>query len=318
MKKIIIFGDILYCICFFNIPLFAQNRTVVEPWSFYPLQLGNFWRYQISFLGGVYGFNREMIVDSLIIEGKCFLKKRIQEYTGGKDSTFLRQEDSTYIISRGLGQYSPKSRDYKIDAIEGEKWLIQISPDDSTNKTWGKLDSTSQTEIFGKKRFSKHCRFWNEISGRLQWTKFITLAEGIGVIRIRGGDGGVDFQDVDLVGSIIDGKEYGDPVSVKNNVKNAVVPEIFLINYPNPFTTTTIIEISLHGLAPKEIVQLAAYNLIGQRMRTIYHDILPLNQRFRISWDGRDDFTQSLPSGIYFLQLRAGNLVQTKRTLILR
>jgi hypothetical protein len=266
-----------------------------------------------KFLGGVYSYNHEALVDSLMIEGKWFWKKRVQEYTGGKDSTFVPRR-LNFIISRGLGQYSPESRDYKIDATEGEKWLIQISPDDSTNKTWGKLDSTSQTEIFGKKRLSKHYRFWNEINGKLQWTKFITLAEDLGLIRMRGGDGGVDFQDVDLVGAIIHGKEYGDPVSVKEKVKNATVPEVFLINYPNPFTATTTIEINLHGLAPKEIVQIAVYNLIGQRIRTIYNNISPSNQRFRINWDGRDEFTQSLPNGIYFLQIRAGNLAQTKRT----
>ncbi len=316
MKKIIASWVIIFPL--FNTPLFSQNQTIVEPWPFYPLQRGDFWRYQISFLGGVYGYDRETIVDSLMIEGKWFWKKRFQGYTGGKDSTFLRQEDSTYIISRGLGQYSPISRDFKIDAVNGEKWLVQISSDDTTNKIWGKLDSTSQTEIFGKKRFRKHYRFWNEINGRLQWTKFITLAEGLGLIRIRGGDGGVDFQDVDLVGAIIDGKKYGEPVSVREKTPNAVVPKIFLINYPNPFTTTTMIEINLNGLISKEIVQLVAYNLTGQRVRTVYHDILPPTQRFRINWDGRDNFARNLPSGTYFIQLRAGNFIQTQRIIILR
>ena len=339
MKKIAVFCA---AFCFsLNVPLFSQSKMLINypiigdkpygiitsastpsvnssPWPFYPLQGGNFWRYQISFRGGVYGYNHETIVDSILIDGKQFWKKRIQEYTGGRDSTFLRQEDSTYIMTRSLGQYSPVSRDFKIDAANGEKWLAQTSPDDSTNKTWGKLDSTSQIEIFGNKRFSKHYRFWNELNGRLQWTKFITLVDGLGLIRIRGGDGGVSFHDVDLVGAIIGNKQYGVLVSVRENATNAVVPEFFFISYPNPFTTTTIIEINPYDLTSKRIAQLAVYNLIGQHIRTIYHDILQPNRRLRIAWDGRDDFNQRLPGGIYFLQLRTDNLVQIQRTVILR
>lgn len=339
MKKIIVFCAALYFSL--NLPSFSQSKMLINypiircnqygilaslntpsvkflPWSFYPLQRGNFWRYQISFRGGVYGYNHEAIVDSILIEGKRFWKKRVQEYTGGRDSTFLRQEDSTYIMSRGLGQYSPASRDFKIDAVDGEKWLAQTSPDDSTNKTWGTLESTSQTEIFGNKRSSKHYRFWNEINGKLQWTKFITLVDGLGLIRIRGGNGGVSFQDVDLVGAIIDNKQHGVLVPVRENITSVTAPEIFLISYPNPFTTTTIIEIDLYRLVSQEITQLAVYNLIGQRIRMIYHDILQPNRRLRITWDGRDDFNQRLPGGIYFLQLRMGNLVQIQRTVIFR
>lgn len=304
-----------------SFPLFSQDITVLRDpssWPFYPLQLGNFWRYQISRFGGIWGYNLETIVDSLSIEGKWYWQKQIQEYTGGKGYDYLRQEDTTYIISRDLGQYSPISHDYKIDAVDGDIWLVHISPDDSMSKVWGKLDSTSRIEFFGKARSSKQYRFWQEINGRLQWTKFETLVEGLGLIRIRGGDGGVSFHEVDLVGAIIDGKEYGDPSSISEAAQSTHVPKDFLVNYPNPFATATTIEIDLHGLTLEHAAQISVYNSTGQRIRTIYDGIMPRDRRFRTKWDGRNDFAQQVSSGVYFVQIRAGNLVQTKRTLFLK
>ncbi len=85
-----------------------------------------------------------------------------------------------------------------------------------------------------------------------------------------------------------------------------------------PIATATTIAIDLHGSTPQTHVQISVYNLTGQRIRTIYDGIMPRERRFRIKWDGRNDFAQQVSSGVYFVQSRLGNLLQTKRILFFK
>jgi hypothetical protein len=295
-----------------------QGLHHYSSWPFYPLSRGNFWRYQMSFNGGVWGYNRETIVDSLEIQGQWFLEKQIQEYTGGLSSTYLRQEDSTCIMERSsLGQNVSLGCLYKIDAVVGETWLVEDTSD-SSYKFWGKLELNDSTEIFGEIRQSKHYRFWRESNGHLGSEWFTVLTKGLGMTTLRGGNGGADLQDMDLVGAIINGIEFGNPTAVDENPKVSPTPDIFLINYPNPFATSTTIEVDMRGIGTKRAVQIIVYNLIGQRLRTVYYGVLTPNQRFLTKWDGTDDFAQRVPTGIYFLQMRTGNVIRTKRIFVVR
>jgi hypothetical protein len=39
---------------------------------------------------------------------------------------------------------------------------------------------------------------------------------------------------------------------------------------------------------------------------------------YRIKWDGKDRFGQDVPSGVYFYQLQAGGMVQTKKLVVVK
>ena len=200
---------------------------------------------------------------------------------------------------------------------EGENWLVELSPDESLRKTWGQLDSTAFVEIFGAARATKHYRFWQEYNGALQWTNFKILAEGLGFIQVRGGDGGIDFDDVDLIGAIINGTTYGHPVSVHENSRHVAGIELSVISYPNPFASVAKIEVSAQGIAQQQSLQIIVYNLNGQEVRSIHFGIVNAGQIFRTIWNGHNDFKQRLPNGIYFIQVRLGSLVQTRRIVFL-
>lgn len=312
-------GRLAIGVCCLSMLSFPVTLTAQSQWPFYPLQMGNFWRYQITIHGGIYGYNREAIVDSFMIEGEWFRKKRLQEYTGGEGFTYLRQQDSTFITERpGLGQYAPFRRVYKIDANDGETWLVEISPDDSSRKEWARLDSTAQVTIFGRKRASKHYRFWREHNGELQSTNFRILVDSLGLVQIRGGDGGVDFDDVDLVGAVINGVSYGDPVSVNENTGVVLTNELVVLHYPNPFSAVTHIEVNAKSPLNAQLLHVTVYNLNGQTVRSIYHGPFNTSQPFRTTWNGHDDFGRRLPSGIYFTQARLGRQVQTKQLIFIQ
>lgn len=94
------------------------------------------------------------------------------------------------------------------------------------------------------------------------------------------------------------------------------VPRYFELrqSYPNPFNNQAVIKYSLFK---RTEVSLVIYNVLGQKVRTLVNNE---RQRGNISviWDGKDDRGRDLSSGIYFYQLRAGQLTETRRMVLLK
>ncbi len=85
-------------------------------------------------------------------------------------------------------------------------------------------------------------------------------------------------------------------------------------NYPNPFNPLTTIPFTI---SREETAVLAIYDVSGRRVREL------LKRKFdpgayELVWDGRDAASRPLPSGVYFIRLRAGNLIRTRKALLLR
>ena len=93
-------------------------------------------------------------------------------------------------------------------------------------------------------------------------------------------------------------------------------PESFALdqNFPNPFNSGTIIRFDL---PQSEKIELAIYNLAGQKVATIVQG-LRQEGSYEINWDGRDHAGRTLASGVYFYRLQAGARVQTRKLLFLR
>ncbi|MCP4569737.1 MAG: T9SS type A sorting domain-containing protein [FCB group bacterium] len=84
-------------------------------------------------------------------------------------------------------------------------------------------------------------------------------------------------------------------------------------NYPNPFNASTRIEFSIDQLTE---VSIDIYNILGQKITTILSSTLPANN-YSIFWDGTDSKGATVATGIYFYRLRAGDLVETRKMLLL-
>lgn|GEM_PF-212267 len=86
-------------------------------------------------------------------------------------------------------------------------------------------------------------------------------------------------------------------------------------NFPNPFNASTTFR---YQLPQAGAVELAIYNLLGERLITLVNDFQSAGFHER-QWDGRDDSGRWLPSGVYFVQLRfEASLRRSGRLLILR
>lgn len=80
-------------------------------------------------------------------------------------------------------------------------------------------------------------------------------------------------------------------------------------NFPNPFNPSTTIRFSL---THKSVVSLTVHNLLGQLVSSLVRGEKEAGY-YEVQFDA-----SSLPSGVYFYRLAAGNLVQTRKLMLLR
>ena len=115
--------------------------------------------------------------------------------------------------------------------------------------------------------------------------------------------------DPDLTGAV-DSREPG-----------AVLPmeTALLGNYPNPFNPETWIP---YHLATDADVTLTIYDAKGGLVRQLDLGSQPAgyytNRRRAAYWDGRNESGESVASGVYFYQFRAGAYSATKRMVIVK
>ncbi len=85
--------------------------------------------------------------------------------------------------------------------------------------------------------------------------------------------------------------------------RNGVVPQQFALlpNAPNPFNPSTHIHFELPQNAE---VAIEIFDLSGRQVRRLFEGTLAPGLH-RLMWDGKDEFSRGLDSGIYFCRLRA-------------
>jgi hypothetical protein len=93
-----------------------------------------------------------------------------------------------------------------------------------------------------------------------------------------------------------------------------VLPDGIISINPNPFRDRVKlgVRISKHGIHILEI-----YNILGQKVKTIWHDELEAGYHEAV-WDGRDDENRNLPAGVYYCRYKMGNLTNTAKIVLLK
>ncbi|MFC2075721.1 T9SS type A sorting domain-containing protein [candidate division KSB1 bacterium] len=135
------------------------------------------------------------------------------------------------------------------------------------------------------------------------------LYNGENSIRIHGLDRNTtyDFR-VAAVDSAQNEGPFAGPVSA--------LPVVYSLsqNYPNPFNISTVIEFGLSETLP---VILKIYDLNGRLVRTLIDRSFPPGH-YRLNWDGTDNSGKRLGSGVYFYQIKAGKLHDTRKMVMLK
>jgi hypothetical protein len=87
-------------------------------------------------------------------------------------------------------------------------------------------------------------------------------------------------------------------------------------NYPNPFNSTTIISYSLSS-TQSALITLKLYNIIGEEVKELVN-ARQVKGNYQVNWDGKDNRGKEVASGIYFYVLRAGEMKESHKMLMLK
>lgn len=103
------------------------------------------------------------------------------------------------------------------------------------------------------------------------------------------------------------------PTSVEQ-IASLVPAEYRLMqNYPNPFNPSTKVEFYLPKRSP---VRIAVYNIVGQQVKIFFDQEMEAGS-YRVTWNGKNDYGEYTPSGVYFVRLDAGDFSSTKKMILL-
>jgi hypothetical protein len=100
-----------------------------------------------------------------------------------------------------------------------------------------------------------------------------------------------------------------ESASITSVPDNPTIPREFTLeqNFPNPFNPATDLRFTIADL---RFVTLKVFDVLGQEVATLVNKRLSPGS-YDVTFDAR-----SLPSGVYFYQLSAGGVVQTKKMIL--
>lgn len=111
---------------------------------------------------------------------------------------------------------------------------------------------------------------------------------------------------------------YGTVTSVeeRQKIETIVTPKQSQLaqNYPNPFNPETQIS---YQIFHTEFVDLTIYDLLGRKIKTLVSEIQAPNS-YTVTWDGRDEYGNKMPSGVYLYTLQTRSFAESKKMLMLK
>jgi len=108
--------------------------------------------------------------------------------------------------------------------------------------------------------------------------------------------------------------DFNDPSTtiLEDNTFN---PKSFTLhqNFPNPFNPNTTIE---YELAKPSQVELTIFNNLGQKVKTLIQKQQSAGSH-KLTWDGKNQAGQPVPSGIYFYRLKTEEGIMASKKMVL-
>ena len=95
------------------------------------------------------------------------------------------------------------------------------------------------------------------------------------------------------------------------------IPDVFTMlhqNYPNPFNPTTTISFNLPSQGN---VELKIYNIKGELIKTLLNENRQKGE-YNIIWDGLDNNSEKVASGLYFYQLKTETHNETRKMILMK
>ncbi len=121
--------------------------------------------------------------------------------------------------------------------------------------------------------------------------------------------------------SLPEGFSYGRGIQALEQLARALAPDktALLANYPNPFNPETWIPYQLSRAADVTVTIYASDGIVVRTLAIGHQDAGMYKNRSQAAyWDGKNEFGESVASGLYFYTLSAGEFTATSNMLILK
>jgi len=267
--------------------------------QYHPLQTGNTWTYRIG--GYSYPDTTNKIYMTRVVTGDTVIgyvlyKKVTEQWSNSINKTVRveRFDDVTGNYYRGA---HPDDLEDSTAAstpmtIFRRRQLMYISPFQIFSLPTVIREITESAVIASTQYFYMYAHGFGLIGERLQ------------------GVSALPSYLATLVYAKINGKEFGtNPLSVDDRYN--MLPAEFSLsqNYPNPFNPATVIN---YQLPRQSNVLLKVFNVLGKEVATLVNEQKDAGT-YSVQFDA-----SSLASGLYFYQIRTGNIVETKKMLLIK
>jgi hypothetical protein len=85
--------------------------------------------------------------------------------------------------------------------------------------------------------------------------------------------------------------------------------------WPNPFNSATSL---VCDIGRREVINIDIFDIRGRRVRSLLTDAGLETGRHQIEWNGLDDTSRPLPSGVYFCRLSTNDREIRKRMMLIK
>jgi len=104
--------------------------------------------------------------------------------------------------------------------------------------------------------------------------------------------------------------QVGDKLSI-----SALPTEFQLVqNFPNPFNPSTEIRLKVPH---EELIQVTVYNAMGQKVLVLLNEKKSAGE-YPLNWNGVDEKGNSVPAGLYIVQMQAGEFTDNIKALLVK
>lgn len=134
----------------------------------------------------------------------------------------------------------------------------------------------------------------------------LALKNGVNQIELRSTTGSLQIDKLELFKVAKEGTAS----------EKEALPKGFALNqnYPNPFNPTTTIRFTV--AAPSN-VKILIFDSLGRHINTLLNEAMTAGD-YQVVWNGRNTGGQSVPSGVYFYRMEAGQAATTRSMILLK
>ncbi|MDP4196990.1 MAG: T9SS type A sorting domain-containing protein [Bacteroidota bacterium] len=280
--------------------LLAFKNSSIDWKRYYPLNIGDLWKYSQPTMGFITTDIKQVIKDTVLYDGNIFKKIKTETFLSNTPSPLTysyERLDSSGNIFEYDGNVKAIVLKYRLSAAVGDTFSFRQNSyyriDWKYNVNDELLQRASNGLFITLKKFI--------VNHDLNFVKDL----GLRYIGIEGSEL------KSLVGAVINGISYGDTARITSVQEDTPTPKDFALlqNYPNPFNPVTQIRYSLKNMGR---IKLQVFNALGCKVKDLVNEVKPAGE-YTVAFDG-----SKLPSGVYIYRIQCGSNIQSRKMTLMR